>query len=138
MSSIRRRAVVAAVVATFGALIGVAGAGHAYLREWRRAFGWFALVVGSSAFLILTFVDLSTADPATVGLADLPPEVKLPILALLLLSTFDAYQVANHDARPESEDGGVPCPSCGRTLDADLPFCPWCAESLDDLDAPEG
>lgn len=131
MASRHRRAIVAAAVATLGVLVGVAGAGHAYLREWRRAVGWFALVIGSSMLLTLAFVDVSTLDPTTVGLADLPPEVKLPVLALLLLSTLDAYRVANPGIRSGDEDGGVPCPNCGRALDDDLHFCPWCAGPLE-------
>ena len=133
MSDIRRRALVAAAVATCGAFVGVAGAGHAYLREWRRAFAWFSCVVGACAALVVAFVDLSTLDPATVDPATLPPEVQYPILGLLILSTLDAYSVA-----ARSRDGGVdvvPCPHCGRALDEDLAFCPWCADPLGDVEA---
>jgi hypothetical protein len=131
-----RRVVITVVVSVLGAVIGVAGAGHAYLREWGRAFAWFSLVLGAGLVLIASF-----ADSETVTLATLPLRVSGPLLLLLTLNTLDAYRVARRSGRggvgrrtPVPNDAGssVPCPSCGREFDPDLSFCPWCAGTRDD------
>jgi hypothetical protein len=131
-----RRAVVAVVVSVLGAVIGVAGAGHAYLREWGRAFAWFSLVLGAGLMLIATFVDAEA-----VTLSTLPLRVSGPLLLLFTLNTFDAYRVARRSGRggvgrrtPVRGDAepSASCPSCGREFDPELSFCPWCAGTRDD------
>jgi len=137
MADTERRVVVAVIVSVVGATIGVAGAGHAYLREWGRAFAWFSFVLGSGLVLTATFADPATATPST-----LPLRVTAPLVLFLTLNTIDAYYVAR---RSEASTGGgagrrattgdadpaVSCPSCGRELDPELSFCPWCAGSRD-------
>jgi hypothetical protein len=108
-------------VSVVGAVLGVGGAGHAYLRRWGRALAWFVVVLGVGATLIVAF-----ADPRAARVATLPVHVTGPILVLLTLNTADTYYVARRDA---GEDGGDTCPSCGRSLDPELSFCPWCAGS---------
>jgi len=131
-----RRVVITVAVSVLGAVIGVAGAGHAYLREWGRAFAWFSLVLGAGLVLIASF-----ADSETVTLATLPLRVRGPLLLLLTLNTLDAYRVARRSGgggvgrrTPGPNDAGpsVSCPSCGREFDPDLSFCPWCAGTRDD------
>jgi hypothetical protein len=131
-----RRVAITVIVSVLGAVIGVAGAGHAYLREWGRAFAWFSLVLGAGLVLIASF-----ADSGTVTLSTLPIRVSAPLLLLFTLNTLDAYRVASRTAdgsvgrrmprRPDSESA-VPCPSCGREYDPELSFCPWCAGTRDD------
>jgi hypothetical protein len=130
-----RRVVVTVVVSVLGAVIGVAGAGHAYLRKWGRAFAWFSLVLGAGLMLTATFVDAET-----VTLSALPLRVTAPLLLLLTLNTLDAYRVARRagddvgrrmSVRDDSEPS-VSCPSCGREFDPELSFCPWCAGTRDD------
>jgi peptidoglycan/LPS O-acetylase OafA/YrhL len=118
----RRRAVLAAAVAAVGGALFVAGLGHAYLREWRRAAAWFATVVGAMLVLVVTF-----ADPRTVTLSTLPVTVLGPLVALSLASVVDAYRVG----RRADRETAPTCPHCGRVLDADLDFCPWCTRAVD-------
>ncbi|AXG09893.1 DUF7575 domain-containing protein [Haloplanus rubicundus] len=131
-----RRVAITVIVSVLGAVIGVAGAGHAYLREWGRAFAWFSLVLGAGLVLIASF-----ADSGTVTLSTLPLRVSGPLLLLFTLNTLDAYRVASRTGgdgvgqrtprRPDAEPS-VPCPSCGREYDPGLSFCPWCAGTRDD------
>jgi hypothetical protein len=130
MGDTERRVALTVVVSVVGAAIGIAGAGHAYLREWGRAFAWFSFVLGAGLMLTATF-----ADPETATLSTLPLRVMAPVATLLALNTVDAYYVAR---RPKStvttideESPSPSCPSCGRDLDPDLSFCPWCAGSRD-------
>jgi len=81
-----RRAAVAIVVGTVGAIVGIAGAGHVYLRQWRRAAAWFSLVLGAS--LVLVFV---STDPETVTAETLPPAVVVSVAALLLTRGAPAW-----------------------------------------------
>ncbi|WP_248897453.1 DUF7575 domain-containing protein [Haloplanus halobius] len=116
-----RKAVIAVAVSVVGATAGIAGAGHAYLREWGRAFAWFSFVIGTGLVLIATF-----SDPETATVATLPPQVTVPVIGLLALNTLDAYRVAQSSP---SEGTTASCPTCGRDLDPELSFCPWCAGS---------
>lgn len=134
MTGTRRRALIATLVAVLGASLGVAGAGHLYLRRWRRAAAWFSFVVGAALVLLWTFVDPSTldlADPAAVAAVDpatLPAAVTAPLFALLLISAVDAYRLAA--AGPQTTDGPQ-CPNCGGELDPEIDFCPWCTIELE-------
>ncbi|MFB6304010.1 MAG: zinc ribbon domain-containing protein [Haloferacaceae archaeon] len=137
MTGSRRRALIAALVGTLGATVGIAGAGHAYLRRWRRAAAWFSFVLGVGLVLLSTFADPRSVTPATV-----PPEVTLPVLGLLLVSVADAFRLALRSARRTDAASGDPgedgpsCPHCGRSLDPSLAFCWYCAEPVRD-DAPD-
>ncbi len=118
------RPILAAVLA-----LAVAGLGHAYLRRWARAAGWFALIIGSGIALVGLF-----ADPAT-EVQDLPPRVIYPLVGLFALSAIDAYRIASRqnaevDAAAEDGDEAERCPNCGKELDAGVDFCPWCAHEL--------
>ncbi len=133
----RRRALVAVLIGVAGAVVGVAGAGHAYLREWRRAAAWFSLVLGAALVLISTF-----ADPATVTPSTLPTAAVAPILLLLTLSTLDAYRVANRGASSVAPGGAdaddaPACPGCGRPVDPGIDFCWYCAEPVGREAEPE-
>lgn len=124
-----RRATTAALVGAVGATVGVAGAGHAYLRRWRRAAAWFSAVLGLSLALIFAFTD-----PQTVTAATLPPTVVGPVVALLLTSVGDAYLAGRHvtGARHAGTGEGDPsCPVCGRELDPALDFCWYCSAPVD-------
>jgi hypothetical protein len=131
-----RRVAITVIVSVLGAVVGVAGAGHAYLREWGRAFAWFSLVLGAALVLIASF-----ADSGTVTLSTLPLRVSGPLLLLFTLNTLDAYRVASRTGgggvrrrTPRRDDPApsVSCPSCGREFDPELSFCPWCAGARDD------
>jgi hypothetical protein len=131
MSDTRRRALVAALVGVLGATVGIAGAGHAYLREWRRAIAWFAFVLGTGLVLLSVFSDPATAAESPSAL---PMQVTGPVLVLLVLSTLDAYRLALTAGGP-TEEGGPACPYCGHEIDPELDFCPWCTERFEDAPA---
>jgi hypothetical protein len=114
----------AAIIGALGASVSVAGVGHAYLREWRRAATWFAFVLVSELILYFAF-----ADPGTSRVADLPLAVVLPAVSLLSLSIVDAYYVARRGRRSADPDA-LFCPLCGGQVDPAIDFCPWCAERL--------
>lgn len=126
-----RRAAVAVVVGAVGAIVGIAGVGHVYLRQWRRAAAWFSVVLGASLILVFVFTD-----PETVTAETLPPAVVVPVAALLLASVADAYLVASRRGSRTggSESEGPHCPSCGRELDPTLDFCWYCNAPVDGVD----
>lgn len=126
MGDTGRRALVAALLGMLGASFGVAGVGHAYLREWRRGVAWFTFVLG--AFLVLVSVFTDTSTPTDVN--SLPVVVLAPVVVLLSLSVFDAYYLARRGPTSRSNPDAVTCPHCGGEVDADLQFCHWCTEPL--------
>lgn len=129
----RRRATIATLVGLVGAVLLVAGAGHAYLRRWRRAGIWFA---GGVAGLLA--VALAFADQSVDSLAALPLTVTGPYLLFLILSVADAYAVARGAGEgglpgplgATADEEGVACESCGKTTDPELRFCWYCATTL--------
>lgn len=149
-----RRPWLAALLALF-----VTGLGHAYLRRWARALGWY-LAVAAAVFLFVP------DGAATAAFSGTPPAVRdvAPAAAVVGASVIDAYVVARRNnreyerergaaraagARPASAgvdgdsdeasadavdatdaDGTVRCPECGRETDPTVDFCQWCAEPL--------
>jgi hypothetical protein len=141
------------------ALLGtlVTGLGHVYLRRWLRGVGWFAVAVAASAL----FVPPEAAEGLLSGSGgDL--DTLAPLLVVGLASVADAYVLARASQREASEGvGATPsddtatgavadgrasavetrpegtgetaeCPECGKDLDPDLDFCPWCTARLSD------
>jgi len=135
----------------------ISGLGHAYLRRWARAFGWYAAITAT----LLLFVP----EPALNQLLarESPPLVDiLPGLVVVAASVVDAYVLAVRNNRAydkqaptgaEAADSGdatasaaaidasgdgsahetpadVACPYCGRETDGSLDFCHWCTEPL--------
>ena len=150
MDSARRRVVVTALVALGGAMIGVPGVGHAYLRRWKRSLLWLTVTLGAGIMLISYYVpEPTTLDPFDFGA--IPMEVRLTLFVITAVSVFDATLLAyldgqqseeltpTSDAVPgDSDEGGVSCPHCGKTTDADLDFCTWCTEPLTTDDNHDG
>lgn len=130
------------------------GLGHFYLRRWKRGLGWFAVAVAVSALFVppeaaRALLSGSGGDVATLA----------PLLAVGAASVADAYVLARmsqREARGRDDDGaaatseagdgstvvddvtpgttpgpaGTECPECGKELDPDLDFCPWCTTRL--------
>jgi hypothetical protein len=147
MSDLRRRLLLTALFGVVGAVLGIGGAGHAYLRKWRRSVLWFLVSIGSFLALVSIYIpDLEAIDPYDVGAY--PPEVITPLVVILGFSVVDALLVAFLDQR-EAEltpgigtdvsdaDEGVSCPHCGRSTDPELDFCTWCTESLQPPETPD-
>jgi uncharacterized paraquat-inducible protein A len=125
------------------------GLGHVYLRKWARALVWFVTIIVSSTLLVPP-----DAIPSSISLDSLiaagqaiPLPVSLSILAITLLSVVDAYVTAKQINQQSGAmtptagaggDGSVgSCPNCGKDLDEDLDFCPWCSERLVEPDPDE-
>lgn len=113
------------------------GLGHLYLRAWLRALAWFGLSIGTAALLmppelITAFQEQGLRAFSTT---DVPADLTLSLLAVRAFNIIDAYLVAVRQAEPEepdvAEDEVATCPNCGRELDEDLDFCPWCTHELD-------
>jgi len=143
MSNSRQKLLLTAGFALFGALLGIAGTGHAYLRRWRRSMLWFLITMGSFLLLMSVYVpEMDAIDP--YDFFTYPTEVQIPVVVILSFSIVDAMLIAFLDqqqaamtpgAAPESEaDEGLSCPHCGRATDPDLDFCTWCTESLQQVD----
>jgi hypothetical protein len=65
------------------------------------------------------------------AMQSLPLEVVAPLFIIRVLNVIDAYLAAIQRSRPSSGDSGGPsCPECGRGLDEDIDFCPWCTARL--------
>lgn len=110
------------------------GLGHLYLRRWRRAVGWLAVLFGVTAL----FVEPEALNAMATGEA-FDPLAVAPTLVVGLLSVLDAYvlaraqnEVARRTATPDEEL--VHCPNCGKEVDPDLDFCQWCTEELPTAD----
>ena len=139
MDSARWRVLVTGLVALAGAMIGVPGVGHAYLRRWKRSLLWLTVTLGAGIVLLGYYVpDPTTLDPFDFDA--IPMEVRLTILVITAVSVFDATLLAYLDGRSASgigssdeeptDDGMHACPHCGKPTDADLDFCTWCTEPI--------
>lgn len=158
MNENRRRSVIVVLLAVGGAVFGVAGVGHAYLREWKRALLWFLLALFGGAALVVS----AAGETVPSSVLDLPPTVTAGIAFILLISVVDAYLVSVRTARsavagsaaPPTDAGDgttlegetketITCPYCGQETDPELDFCTWCtgrfadAEGRDTRDAGE-
>jgi uncharacterized paraquat-inducible protein A len=116
------------------------GLGHVYLRKWGRALLWFATIIVSSTLLIPpdAVPNSITIDGLISAGQSIPLPISLSILTITLLSVVDAYVTAkqiNRQSRAPaapttSDEAAGSCPHCGKELDEDLDFCPWCSERL--------
>ncbi|MDR5672119.1 Membrane protein containing Zn-ribbon domain [Halalkaliarchaeum sp. AArc-CO] len=151
MNENRRRSVITVLLAVGGAVFGVAGVGHAYLREWKRALLWFLLALFGGAALVVS----AAGDTVPSSVFDLPPTVVAGIFFILFISVVDAYLVSIRKANAtpsvsvpaDLADGETPaaaadgeqsatvtCPHCGRETDPELDFCTWCTGKFADAE----
>jgi hypothetical protein len=122
------------------------GLGHLYLRAWLRALAWFLLAMLTAALVIpesvISAMEAGGLEALVAATEDLPPAVVLPLFAVRGLNVLDAYLLARRAADAGAEtatgtetgtgSGAATCPNCGRDLDEDLDFCPWCTYRLDE------
>ncbi|WP_128903922.1 zinc ribbon domain-containing protein [Halorubrum amylolyticum] len=131
------------LAALLGAL--ATGFGHLYLRRWRRAVGWFAVLFAVSYL----FVDPAAIDALAAG-EPVDPLSVAPTLLVGGASVVDAYVLARAQnalarttgtaeagAREATEEtkhatGETTdsCPNCGKEVDPELDFCHWCTADL--------
>lgn len=158
----RRRPWLAALLAVI-----YPGAGHLYLRAWVRAFAWFGLALLVATVIIPESVLQAGEQGGFSAFYDafiqLQPQTILPLFIVNVLNVLDAYLTArrmnarttgsgllsrtglgngadSEEAEPAEAvvESGDDCPNCGRELDAELDFCPWCTTRLtEDSDTEE-
>lgn len=157
----RRRPWLAALLAVL-----YPGAGHLYLRAWFRALAWFGLAL-LVAMLVIPESVLQAGEQGGFStfydaFLTVEPQTILPLFVVNALNVLDAYLTARRMNSRRSKDGlfdrGVlgsgperesdpqvetqaapgDCPNCGRELDADLNFCPWCTTRLPEETESEG
>jgi len=134
------------------------GLGHFYLRRWRRGLGWFLVAVVTSVFFVpadaaRALLSGGGGDPATlfpmfvVGVASVADAYVLARLrqreARLQADETSAggtpedraaVSTTSGPAEPGAADDSPTagtCPNCGKDLDPDLDFCPWCTTRLE-------
>lgn len=127
------------------------GLGHAYLRAWARALLWVLLLTAATVVMIPPSIAPSsfTVDAFMNAYAEIPTSVSLVVFALTVLCAVDAYRMAQErnqravtptagpgvDISPDDSDSAVgKCPNCGKELDEDIDFCPWCTFELTEND----
>lgn len=124
------------------------GLGHAYLRAWARALLWLLMLVLTSVVLVPPSITPSSVSVEAFMQAyrQIPTSVSLVVFALTILCALDAYRLARERNRERatatagrfqsatSDESGqlTTCPNCGKELDEDLDFCPWCSYELAD------
>ncbi|GGL32279.1 zinc ribbon domain-containing protein [Halarchaeum grantii] len=131
--SVNRRGVVAAALSVV-----YPGVGHLYLRAWLRAIGWVALSLVTS-YVLVPDATLAAYEQAIVagnfgalGSVAVPLEAAVGVLVVRLCNVVDAYVLAVREATPsQTRDGEPACPACGRSLDTELDFCPWCTTEIE-------
>ncbi|WP_435335356.1 DUF6677 family protein [Haloarchaeobius sp. TZWWS8] len=110
------------------------GLGHVYLRRWVRSLLFIGFTVTLAAFA-LPQETVATIDSVGQVVAMASNQVSMGesfAMTLMQVSAMtDAYLLATSAAR--TEDGGPRCPNCGKELDGDIGFCPWCAHELNEL-----
>lgn len=116
------------------------GLGHFYLRAWFRGFIWLGLALVTASMSIpdsvVTSFQTGGFDAMLAETRSLPFEALAPLFLIRVLNTVDAYLAAVQLRRRAREDGPA-CPACGRGLDAELDFCPWCTTRLEPEEEPE-
>jgi len=143
---VNRRGIIAAVLGFV-----YPGLGHVYLRRWLRAVAWFVLALVTAALVVPEAAYQAFQTDGLGGLMEASESfglnVTLSLLAVRVLNMVDAYLVAARESAAITErvptpgdadvgnvrkagDAGT-CPECGKELDSDLDFCPWCTARLD-------
>ncbi|WP_435361241.1 DUF6677 family protein [Haloarchaeobius sp. DFWS5] len=113
------------------------GSGHLYLRRWVRAlfFLGFTVTVATLAVPQMATESVGSVDAVLQAAESTMEQVStgesIALTIVQVAAMTDAYFVGTTAAR--SDEGGPRCPSCGRELDRDINFCPWCAHELNDL-----
>lgn len=138
-SWLQRRSIVASLLAFV-----YPGLGHVYLRAWIRAIAWFGLALVTAALVVPQSAMTAFQTGGISGLLEasrsFPLDVTLSLLAVRVLNVIDAYLTGlqRTPADEESAESAGTCPECGRELDEDLDFCPWCTTRLEDYDEEDG
>ena len=115
------------------------GLGHLYLRAWLRALGWLAMALLAAGLVmpqsVIEAYETGGFQAVLRATRTLPVEALVPLFVVRALVVADAFFVGRRQvkeaARRDAQSVGV-CPECGKELDEDLSFCPWCTTRLED------
>ncbi|MFB6094585.1 MAG: zinc ribbon domain-containing protein [Halanaeroarchaeum sp.] len=139
-SLLRRRPLIAGLFALI-----YPGLGHFYLRAWVRGVAWFALAMVTAALVVPQSVvaafERGGIDALLAATQSLPLRVTGSLLVVRALNVLDAYLTGlrRESGRAGGREESAPtCPNCGRELDEDLDFCPWCTTELSEFEGTEG
>ncbi|MFB6085388.1 MAG: zinc ribbon domain-containing protein [Halodesulfurarchaeum sp.] len=127
-----RRSLIASVLALV-----YPGLGHLYLRAWLRAIAWFVVALIAAAMVMPESAYAAYEANGLSGLIEasqhLPMDVILSMAVVRVLNAIDAYLTGLQQSATEvgTETAAGTCPECGKELDEDLDFCPWCTTRLD-------
>lgn len=129
-----RRSLVAAILGLI-----YPGLGHAYLRAWLRALAWFLVAIIAAALVMPESAFAAYQTDGFSGVLEvsrnLPLETVMSMTVIRVLNAIDAYLTALQSAARRGSDTDVAtCPECGKELDEDLDFCPWCTTRLEGED----
>lgn len=118
------------------------GLGHVYLRAWLRAVGWFVLALLAAALVVPESAYAAYESGGFEALYSVSQEfgtdVFVSLLGIRVLNVIDAYLTAIRQTRDaEEQDAQGSCPSCGKELDEELDFCPWCTTRLDEYETED-
>ncbi len=132
-----RRSLVAAVLALV-----YPGLGHLYLRAWLRAIAWFVVALIAAAMVMPESAYAAYEANGFSGLLDasrnLPMEAILSMTVVRVLNALDAYLTGlQQTVTKEPTADAATCPECGKELDEDLDFCPWCTTRLEPEESDE-
>jgi hypothetical protein len=130
---ITRRSIIASTLALV-----YPGLGHLYLRAWLRAIAWFVVALIAAAMVMPESAYAAYEAEGFSGLLEasrnMPMEVILSMAVVRILNALDAYLTALQQTvtKPEPSGAGT-CPNCGKELDEELDFCPWCSVELAEI-----
>lgn len=118
------------------------GLGHVYLRAWLRAIGWFVLALVAAALVVpesaYAAYESGGFDALYSVSQDFGSDVFVSLLGIRVLNVIDAYLTAIRQSRTaDAESAEGTCPSCGKELDEELDFCPWCTTRLDEYETED-
>ena len=130
----RKRAAIAGVLSVV-----YPGLGHLYLREWLRAFAWLGVALLTAMLVMpesaVTAFEEGGFSAFMAASAEVPTGAFLALFMIRALNVLDAVWLG---LRPKPTATPLPhrpetptCPHCGKELDADLDFCPWCTNPID-------
>lgn len=114
------------------------GLGHLYLRSWLRAVVWFLLALMTASLVLPESVanayETGGFEAMVSAMQAVPLATMAPVLVVSGLCVLDAYVSARRDIAygvGGSEPPENACPVCGKELDEELDFCPWCTTRIE-------
>ena len=121
------------------------GLGHLYLRTWLRAVGWLAMALIAAGLVIPESVvrayETGGFEAVLAATRTLPMEALVPLFVVRALVVADAFFVGRRQIQQRSRvaaGSAGTCPECGKELDEELAFCPWCTTRLDEVGGSQG